>query len=77
MLTSDQIRAGRALAQLSQVQLAERAGISVETIKRLERSTDGGVLSANAQTLDAIKRVLEAAGIELVPGGARRRTPPD
>ncbi|MFG1463410.1 helix-turn-helix transcriptional regulator [Xanthobacter sp. DSM 24535] len=73
MITSDQIRAARALVRLDQAELAAAAGVSVETIKRIERS-DG---SANAQhaTLQSIQRALELKGAlflsasEEAPGG--------
>lgn len=64
MLTVDQIRAGRALVRMSQSVLAKAAGISVETVKRIERST--GVASAHYQTIEAIRRALEEAGVEFI-----------
>jgi predicted transcriptional regulator len=59
--TGEQLRAARALVRMEQTQLAKAAGVSVETIKRLEATA--GVVSANAQTVDAICRALEAAGV--------------
>ena len=53
MITGDQIRAGRALLSWSQPRLAEQAGLSVPTIKRMEihgpeRSTAGNVEKVQA-----------------------------
>lgn len=72
MLTSEQVRAARALKRIDQKELAGLAGISVETIKRLEK-TDGPMLSATGTTLSAIQRALEAAGVEFIDGGVRMK----
>jgi predicted transcriptional regulator len=64
MLTSEQIRAARAMLRIEQKDLAERAGISLETVKRIERTP--GVVSAYASTVDSLQRALEAAGIEFM-----------
>lgn len=66
-LTGEQVRAARAMARIEQVDLAERAGVSVDTIKRLERTA--GPLSANVATVEAVQRALESAGIEFTNGG--------
>ena len=50
MLTSEQIRAARALLRWDQVRLAKRAKISVETVKRLEKKP--GQVSAYASTVE-------------------------
>jgi len=65
MLTADQVRAARALLRMDQTDLARKAKVSVETIKRLEK-IDGPLVNAKAGTLDAIKRALEAAGVIFV-----------
>jgi transcriptional regulator with XRE-family HTH domain len=64
MITAEQIRAARALARLDQSELAERAGISVETVKRVERLR--GPISANTSTEAAIRRVFAAMGIDFI-----------
>ena len=61
MLTGEQIRAARALARIEQTDLAQRCGLSLETIKRLERIR--GPAIANVSTLNAITRAFEALGI--------------
>lgn len=72
MLTSEQLRAGRALLRWEQARLAETAGVSVETVKRLERM-DGSLGATRVDTLDKLRRALERAGVEFIPengGGA-------
>ena len=75
MLTSEQIRAARALLRWEQTQLAVAAGISVETVKRLEKTP--GRVSAYLATVEAIKKALETAGVEFIdddaPGVRLRR----
>lgn len=63
-LTSDQLRAARAILRLDQIGLSERSGVSVETIKRIER-TDGP-LKAQYGTLSSLKETLESLGIEFL-----------
>ena len=62
MLTSEHIRAARGLLRWSQSDLAKKAGISVETVKRLEKTP--GKVSAYTGTMEAIQKALEAAGVE-------------
>ena len=64
LIAGEQIRAARALLRLTVVDLAQASGVGVATIKRIE-STDG-LPSANARTLDALVKALEALGIEFV-----------
>jgi hypothetical protein len=66
MLTSDQIRAGRALVRWSARELAERAGLSLPTIQRLEAAQ--GFPSTSVKTLMSIKAALERAGVEFTNG---------
>ena len=55
------------MLRIEQSDLAERAGVSLETIKRIERKP--GKISALAGTLDAIQRALETAGVTFTNGG--------
>jgi DNA-binding Xre family transcriptional regulator len=64
LITSDQIRAARALLRWSSQDLATNSGIGSATIKRLE--VMNGVPSVHTKTLMAIKDALEAAGIEFL-----------
>lgn len=66
LISSEQIRAARALLRLSVVELAKTSGVGVATIKRIE-ATDG-LPSANARTLDALMKTLEASGIQFIGG---------
>ncbi|SHN84144.1 helix-turn-helix domain-containing protein [Bradyrhizobium erythrophlei] len=71
MISSDQIRGARAVLRLSQAELADGAGVSLETIKRLEAMD--GELKVRLDTLTKIKDALEKAGVEFIPengGGA-------
>jgi transcriptional regulator with XRE-family HTH domain len=69
LIEAAQIRAARGLLALSQVELAEMAGLSVASVKRLE--TAEGVRGA-AETIWKIQRALEAAGVEFIPEEAGR-----
>ncbi len=75
MLTSEQIRAARALLRWDQKRLAAAANISVETIKRLEKTP--GRVSAYTGTVEAITKALEGAGVAFTnddePGVRLRR----
>ena len=64
MITSQQMRAARALLGLDQRQLAELAGLSLPTIQRME-SSDGQVRGV-VDTLVKVITALEGAGIELL-----------
>jgi transcriptional regulator with XRE-family HTH domain len=68
LLTAEQIRGARAMLRLGQSELAEAAGISVETVKRLE-GQDGPLLTGRAATINAIEIALIKAGIEFTNGG--------
>lgn len=59
-LTGEQLRGARAMVRMEQGELASRAGVSVETVKRFERII--GPVSANTSTLKAVQKVLEDAG---------------
>lgn len=64
MITSQQMRAARALLGIDQRQLAELAGLSLPTIQRMEGS-DGQVRGV-IDTLVKVIAALEGAGIELL-----------
>lgn len=67
MITSEQVRAARALLRWEQKQLADASGISLPSIKRLE--TQPGPLNAQPRTLEAIKAALEAQGMQFLDDG--------
>ena len=63
-LTSELIRAARALLRWDQRKLAEASSVSLPTVKRLEAKP--GALFAHAPTLAALTRTLEVAGVEFI-----------
>lgn len=65
VLTSEQVRAARALIRWEQRDLAAASMVSLPSIKRLE--TQAGPLAAQERTVIAIRAALEAAGIIFVP----------
>jgi transcriptional regulator with XRE-family HTH domain len=64
LMTSEQIRAGRALIKWTAEDLAKHSGVGVATIRRLEGSV--GIPSSNARTLEQLRRCLELAGVEFI-----------
>ena len=68
MITAAQLRAARALAQIDQRELAERSGLSVPTIQRMESSD--GVIRGNVDSLMKLIAALEALGIVLIGDNA-------
>jgi transcriptional regulator with XRE-family HTH domain len=69
-ITGRLIAAARTLLGMAQAELAERAKISVPTLKRMEASDGPAVGMAN--NVDAV-RALETAGVDFVNGGIRPR----
>ena len=64
MITSDQIRAARAMLRWTGKDLAEQSGVGFSTLMRLE--VEDGVPKAQAKTLEAIRKTFEKAGIEFI-----------
>jgi transcriptional regulator with XRE-family HTH domain len=73
-VTPDQIRAARALLRLGQADLAERAHVSVVTVRRVEGAD--AKERVTPLTVDGIRQALEQAGAEFIPDGVRRRRTP-
>jgi transcriptional regulator with XRE-family HTH domain len=61
MISNLQIRAARALLGWSQQRLADEAGVSAITVKRLEGSDE--VFQARFETVMKIKTAVESAGV--------------
>jgi transcriptional regulator with XRE-family HTH domain len=68
MITAAQMRAARALLGIDQRELAERSGLSLPTIQRMEASD--GVVRGNVDSLMKLVDALAANGIELIADGA-------
>jgi transcriptional regulator with XRE-family HTH domain len=68
MITGAQMRAARALLGIDQRELAQRSGLSLPTIQRMEASD--GVIRGNVDSLMKLVEALGAAGIELIGDGA-------
>lgn len=64
MISSEQLRAARALLRISVVDLSLMAKVGVATIKRIEAGS--GLPSANIRTLDSITKALQLAGVEFI-----------
>lgn len=83
MITAQQMRAARALAGIDQKTLAQRAGVSLPTIQRMEASD--GVVRGVVDTLVKVIQALEESGVVLIGDnqtsgaggrGVRLREPP-
>jgi transcriptional regulator with XRE-family HTH domain len=68
VITAAQLRAARALLGIDQRELAQRCGLSLPTIQRMEASED--VIRGNVDSLMKLVEALAAAGIELIGEGA-------
>jgi predicted transcriptional regulator len=67
MITASQLRAARALLGIDQPVLAQRAGLSLPTIQRME--TSNGLIRGNVDSLTKVVQALEDMGIELIGDG--------
>ena len=65
MVDARQLRAARALLEWSQSELAERTGLSLTTIKRMESSAVGPDRSSFVN-LRAVLTVFDAAGVQFI-----------
>jgi transcriptional regulator with XRE-family HTH domain len=68
VITAAQLRAARALLGIDQRDLAQRSGLSLPTIQRMEASD--GVIRGNVDSLMKLVEALAASGIELIGEGA-------
>lgn len=68
LLTAGQIRAARALLDWSQPKLAEAAGLSLMSIRRMEDPKIGPAQRA-AANVEAVRAALDAAGVTFLEGG--------
>jgi transcriptional regulator with XRE-family HTH domain len=70
MVTSEQIKAARALLRMEQEELAKRAGVSVTTIRRLEAADREYAVAQ--ETAEGVQNALQEAGVEFIRDGVRR-----
>lgn len=61
LITGEQIRAARALCRLEQADLAQAAGVSVQTVKRLEGFQ--GPVEATTRTVSALMKAFRGFGV--------------
>jgi hypothetical protein len=64
VLSSEVVRAARALLRWEQRDLEAASSVSLPTIKRLESKP--GIMAAHPSTVLALRRALESAGIEFL-----------
>jgi hypothetical protein len=64
VISSELIKAARALLRWEQRHLADASSVSISTVKRLEAQP--GPLGANAVTIAALRRALEQGGVEFI-----------
>jgi len=64
LITTEQIRAARAILRITVVELAEKSGVGVATIKRLEAGR--GVPAVHTRTLNEIQKALNLMGVEFI-----------
>jgi len=62
MITHRQIKMARAALGWNVKQLAEEAGITANTVSRVENGAD-----SKSSTMESIQRVLEKAGVIFIP----------
>ncbi len=62
MISSDQIKAARALLGWTANTLAERSGLGISTVKRIELAN--GIPNGTVKTLYTLQKTLEDAGVE-------------
>jgi transcriptional regulator with XRE-family HTH domain len=68
LTTGNQLKAARALAGISQAELARAAEINVTTISAME-GKGAGVLGSGLDTIKAVMDALDAAGVDLLNHG--------
>jgi transcriptional regulator with XRE-family HTH domain len=64
MISSAQLKAARAISGIDQKELAERAGLSLPTIQRMEASNN--IVRANVESAMKVMAAFESLGVELI-----------
>jgi len=65
MITGMQVRAAKALLNWSGAQLADKTGVGLSTVRRVE-GCDGLLETASVKVLQAIQAALESGGVEFI-----------
>jgi transcriptional regulator with XRE-family HTH domain len=65
LTTGNQLKAARALAEIDQQQLADAAGVNVNTIRNME-ARGAKAITSGAVTVHNVQVALEALGIEFL-----------
>ncbi|NQW09543.1 MAG: helix-turn-helix domain-containing protein [Alphaproteobacteria bacterium] len=68
LITGNQLRAARALAGVEQKWLAEKSGVSINTIRNME-ARGAEEITSGAVTVRKVQAALEGAGVEFTNGG--------
>lgn len=63
-----QLQAARALADLTQMELARLTGLTQNTISNLEKKRHGSLSGSSVDTLSRIEKVLNEHGVVLTEG---------
>lgn len=66
-MNGEQIRAARALLGWTAADLASASGVSYPTVQRMDAAR--GQVSGRYETVEAIRRALEAQGVQFLEGG--------
>lgn len=66
-MDGEQIRAARALLGWTAAQLADASGVSYPTVQRMDATK--GAVSGRHETVEAIRKALEAQGVQFLEAG--------
>lgn len=64
-MTGTQIRAARVLLEMEQAELAERASVSINTVRNME-AKGGQIVRVRLDTLIKVQKALEDAGVQFI-----------
>jgi len=70
MIAAEQIRAGRALLRWKAQELADRTGLTLRTIQRLE--SEVGIPASRSKNLMTIRKAFEEAGVIFIDQSEER-----
>ena len=69
MITGGQLRAARGLIEWKQITLAEKSGLALSTIRRMEG--ERGLLRSSAENVLKVQQALEDAGVIFIDAEER------